>query len=134
MCVPPRPAGSAPTDPDALGIAACDTYLAVYRCYLKMLPEAARVPAEEAYSKMVESWRKSLTAAGGAARKNITKGCQTALDAFVKALKGQPRARRCLPKNLAKTSAGTRATPRPTAPPRKKRRHRSPPPRQPPSR
>ena len=62
------------------------------------LPAAAKGPAEAAYGKMVEAWKKSLEAAmdAGPAKDAIAKGCAQALDAWKKAMAQNPMAKDCI--------------------------------------
>lgn len=81
----------------AIGIPVCDAYLKMYRCYLGKLPKEAAVQARAAYVNMVETWRKTLAAAGPDIHPAVAKGCQTALDAWRKAMEHNPMSKGCLP-------------------------------------
>jgi hypothetical protein len=119
-CVKPR--ATAIHRSPTLGIAVCDTYLDVYRCYFKSLPPDARGLAEKAYFRMIESWKKTIDASGEPAKEAIAKGCRKALAAFVKVLVKVPTAKHCLPKAGAGAPApgatsGSDASPGPGATP-----------------
>ena len=81
-----------------LGIAECDEYMKIYKCYLGKLPAAAKGPAEGAYKKMIAAWKKGIDAAMGAAASKaaIAKGCKMAVDSFKKAMKANPMAKDCI--------------------------------------
>jgi len=83
---------------DTTGIAECDAYMKIYKCYLGKLPAAAKGPAESAYKKTIEAWKKGIAAAmgTGAAKKAIADGCKKAVEAFKKAMKANPMAKDCL--------------------------------------
>lgn len=82
---------------ETIGIAECDEYLKVYKCYLDKLPAAGKEAAEKAFSQMVDGWKKGLDAAMDAApaKEAIAKGCTQALEAFKKAMAENPMAKDC---------------------------------------
>jgi hypothetical protein len=87
----PRPRGG------TIGIPACDRYLQIYRCYLSILPAAARGPAQAAFQKTIQAWKRSIAASRSyAARAALARGCRMAVQSFTRALSHNPRLQRCL--------------------------------------
>jgi hypothetical protein len=76
-----------------IGVAECDEYLKVYKCYLGKLPAAAQPQAKAAFAKTVEAWKKALS---GPAKATVGKGCKMALDAWKKAMAKNPMIKGCL--------------------------------------
>jgi hypothetical protein len=75
-----------------IGIAECDAYLKVFKCYISKMPAAAQGPTKAAFKKTVDSWRKM---ASGPGKASVGKGCKMAMDAWKKAISKMPQYKDC---------------------------------------
>ena len=75
-----------------IGIAECDEYLKVFKCYLGKMPAAAQGPTKAAFAKTVDAWKKM---ASGPAKASLGKSCKMAKDAWSKAVSSMPQYKDC---------------------------------------
>lgn len=75
-----------------IGVAECDEYLKVFKCYLGKMPAAAQGPTKAAFKKTVEAYKKM---ASGPAKASLGKSCKMAMDAWSKAVSKMPQYKDC---------------------------------------
>ena len=81
------------------GLPACDRYLQFYRCFIQSLPRASRQTAQQAYQRLLTTWRQSVqraVRAGGSTLRHLRRACQTGLQSMTKAISRTPYGRQCL--------------------------------------
>jgi hypothetical protein len=75
-----------------IGVAECDAYLKVFKCYIGKMPAAAQGPTKAAFKKTVDAYKKM---AAGPGKASLGKSCKMAMDAWSKAVSKMPQYKDC---------------------------------------
>ncbi len=80
----------------SLGVASCDAYLRMYRCFLNKIPSLSKAALQKTYDNLLKSWKRAASTPAG--KIALDRACVMAASAFRKSLAGNPTAKGCLKK------------------------------------